>query len=69
MVVDQNRPPLKTALTGNLDVTVEVFPRANHLFQTATTGSPSEYGLLEQNCVDGFVDTISGWILARFGGG
>ena len=67
VVVDQNRPPLETALAGNPDVTVEVFPRANHLFQAAITGSPSEYGLLEQNFVVGFLDTISDWILGRFG--
>ncbi len=68
VVVDQNRPPLETALAANPDVTVEVFPRANHLFQAATTGSPSEYGLLEQHFVDGFLDRISNWILVRFGG-
>lgn len=67
VVVHQNRPPLETALAGNPDVTVEVFPRANHLFQTATTGSPSEYGVLEHNFVDGLLNAISEWILARFG--
>ncbi|MCY3699968.1 MAG: alpha/beta fold hydrolase [Gemmatimonadetes bacterium] len=64
---DQNRPPLEEALAGNPDVTVEVLPRANHLFQAATTGSPAEYALLEKRFVDGFLDTISDWILARFG--
>ena len=68
VVVHQNRPPLEAALAGNPDVTVEVFPRANHLFQAATTGSPSEYGVLEHNFVEGFLDTISDWILARLGG-
>lgn len=67
VVVDQNRPPLEEALAGNPDVTVEVLPRANHLFQAATTGSPAEYATLEHDFVDGFLDTISDWILARFG--
>ena len=67
VVVDQNRGPLEEALAGNPDVTVEVLPRANHLFQAATTGSPAEYALLEKRFVDGFLETISDWILARFG--
>ena len=68
VIVDQNRGPLEEALAGNPDVTVEVLPRANHLFQAATTGSPAEYALLEKRFVDGFLATISDWILARFGG-
>lgn len=67
VVVDQNRPPLEEALAGNPDVTVEVIPQANHLFQAATTGSPAEYALLEHDFIEGFLDTVSDWILARFG--
>ena len=67
VLVDQNRPPLDEALSDNPDVTVEVLPRANHLFQAATTGSPAEYAMLEQDFVGGFLETISDWILARFG--
>lgn len=67
VLVDQNRPPLEAALAGNPDATVEVLPSANHLFQAATTGSPAEYSTLERDFVDGFLDTISDWILARFG--
>lgn len=67
VLVDQNRPPLEKALAGNPDVTVQVLPRANHLFQAATTGSPAEYALLEKRFVAGFLETISDWILARFG--
>ena len=67
VVPDQNRGPLEEALAGNPDVTVEVLPRANHLFQAATTGSPAEYAMLGHTFVDGFLDAISDWILARFG--
>ena len=66
VLADQNRPPLEAALSDNADVTVDVLPRANHLFQAATTGSPAEYGLLEHAFVDGFADTIADWILTRF---
>jgi len=64
----QNRAGMLAALqrAGNGDVTVVVFPRANHLFQQATTGSPTEYAKLPPVFVPRFLDTISGWILARF---
>jgi len=65
--VKQNRKPMEDALkkAGNKDVTVKVFPDANHLFQKAITGSPSEYGSLPKEFVDGFLDTITGWVLQR----
>ncbi|WP_420449083.1 alpha/beta hydrolase [Candidatus Palauibacter sp.] len=64
---EQNRGPMEEGLAGNPDATIQVLPRANHLFQAATTGSPAEYAMLEQDFVDGFLDTVSDWILARFG--
>ena len=33
---------------GNPDVTAEVLPGLNHLFQTAVTGSPAEYAGIEE---------------------
>ena len=63
----QNRGPMEEALAANPDATVVVVPRANHLFQAATTGSPAEYALLEKAFADGFLDTISEWILERYG--
>src|SRR5437588_3277390 len=33
---------------GNKDYTVKLLPRLNHLFQTCTTGAPSEYGKIEE---------------------
>jgi len=65
---EQNRGPMAEALSGNPDVTIEVIPGANHLFQAAKTGSPSEYATLEKAFVDGFLDRISDWILSRMGG-
>jgi hypothetical protein len=52
----------------NGDVTVAAFPRANHLFQEATTGSITEYAKLAPAFVPGFLDTVSNWIRARFHG-
>jgi hypothetical protein len=53
------------AKSGNKDITFKIFPKANHLFQTATNGSPQEYGKLPKEFVDGFLEYISGWILNR----
>jgi len=60
-------PPLKAALEkgGNKDITVRVIPGANHLFQQATTGHPSEYGALKKEFVPGFLDTLSTWVVER----
>ena len=65
----QNRAGMLAALerAGNGDVTVAVFPRANHLFQQATTGSVTEYTSLSPAFVPRFLETISAWILARGG--
>jgi Dipeptidyl aminopeptidases/acylaminoacyl-peptidases len=63
----QNMPAMEKAFRkgGNRDVTFKVFPEANHLFQKAVTGSPSEYASLEKAFVPGFLDTISSWILEK----
>ena len=65
--VDQNGPALKAALekAKNPDVTVKVFPDANHLFQKATTGSVQEYATLPADFVPGFLDTVVDWLDAR----
>jgi pimeloyl-ACP methyl ester carboxylesterase len=62
-----NREPLTRALErgGNDAVTIRVFPRANHLFLTAETGSPNEYPTMEKEFVPGFLEEMTDWILAR----
>lgn len=61
----QNEEPMKNALNkgGNRDFTQVLIPSANHLFQTATTGSPEEYGKLPKEFAPGFLDTMTNWIL------
>lgn len=63
----QNRGGMLRALErgGNGDVTVVVFPRANHLYQQATTGSLTEYAALPPEFVPGFLETITTWIRRR----
>jgi hypothetical protein len=64
---EENRAAIEKALErgGNKDVTIKVFPDANHLYQAAKTGSPAEYAMLKPEFTPGFLDTISEWILAH----
>jgi pimeloyl-ACP methyl ester carboxylesterase len=50
---------------GNEDVTVEIIPNANHLFQAAESGGVDEYSTLAPEFVPGFLDLISEWLLER----
>lgn len=50
---------------GHDDLTIHVFPRANHDFWAATTGLWDEYHLLDQEYVPGFLDAIVEWVHAR----
>jgi uncharacterized protein len=63
-----NRDAVMSALDkgGNKDHTAKVLADANHLFQTANTGNPSEYTQLKPEFTAGFLDTIAGWIQQRF---
>ena len=65
VLADLNRKAMESALKKgrNKDYTIKIFPKANHLFLTAVTGSPSEYSKLKKEFVPGFLDTMSDWIL------
>ncbi len=66
---DQNLPDIERALreAKNPDVTIRRMPGLNHLFQTATTGSPTEYASIEETLSPAVLDVITHWILERFG--
>jgi pimeloyl-ACP methyl ester carboxylesterase len=50
---------------GNHDVTTQVLPSLNHLFQTAPTGSPREYGTIEETFAPAALQLIGDWLLAH----
>ena len=52
---------------GNHDVEMVAVPGANHLFQTASTGSVNEYASIEETMSPAVLDRIAGWIVKRFG--
>jgi len=50
---------------GNTDVTAEVLPGLNHLFQTAETGSPTEYAGIEETMSPAALEMIGDWVAQR----
>lgn len=61
---DQNLPPIRKALqeAGNKHFEIDELPGLNHLFQTAKTGSPSEYAQIEETMSPVALEKISTWI-------
>lgn len=57
-----NRAAFDQATSANKNVTVRTLPRANHLFQTGTTGLPSEYGRLAKEFTPGFLGDVASWV-------
>ncbi len=47
---------------GNDNFRIVELPGLNHLFQTSKTGSPSEYGMLEETFNENAMQVIAGWI-------
>ncbi|MBF9221824.1 alpha/beta fold hydrolase [Hymenobacter ruricola] len=47
---------------GNRDVTAKELPGLNHLFQTANTGGPDEYGTIEETFSPAALRLIGDWI-------
>ncbi len=65
----ENLPRIEKTLkdAGNKDATVIEFPGLNHLFQTCKTGSPSEYGTIEETFSPTALEAVTSWIRKRTG--
>ena len=50
---------------GNKKVTIKAYDNLNHLFQTAETGLPSEYGAISETFNDGVLKDIANWLLGH----
>ncbi len=61
----ENLVAIENALkkAGNKNYKVIEIPKLNHLFQTAETGSPTEYSKIEETIAPIALSTISDWIL------
>lgn len=47
---------------SNVQLQSIIIPEANHLFQEAETGMPTEYGILEREFTEGFIIAITSWL-------
>lgn len=65
MAPKENLAQIQKALQqgGNKDFQTKELPGLNHLFQHALTGSPTEYGGIEETFAPEALNTISDWIL------
>ncbi len=66
---EQNVPALEKALqvAQNPDVTIIKMPGLNHLMQTARTGSPAEYAMIEETFDPDALEAIGDWLHVRAG--
>ena len=62
-----NLPAIRKALEegGNKHFEVDELSGLNHLFQTAKTGAPAEYGEIEETISPVALEKISSWILKQ----
>lgn len=67
VVAGQNLPAIEAALKngGNAFVTVRELPKLNHLFQTATTGLPAEYPVIEETLAPEVLQIVGDWIVRQ----
>ncbi|MBO0858691.1 MAG: alpha/beta hydrolase [Chloracidobacterium sp.] len=68
--VTENQREIESALkaAGNKDVTIMRLPRLNHLFQECETGSPSEYGKIEETFAPSALKIVGDWIVKHTAG-
>lgn len=65
---DEDLGPIRAALKADPDATIVELPRLNHLFQTARTGMPTEYGDIEETMTPVALKTIVDWVAAQGAG-
>jgi pimeloyl-ACP methyl ester carboxylesterase len=63
---EANLAAIRTATTGNPDVTLVELPGLNHLFQTAGTGGIGEYATIEETFSPVALELMVRWITERF---
>ena len=61
----QNLGGFRKLLANNKDATFIELPGLNHPFQTATTGSITEYGDLDETLAPAALNAVSDWLVAR----
>lgn len=66
---DANEPALRERFKGSRAklLTVLRWPGLNHLFQSATSGLPGEYGLIEETLSPAMLDSLTAWLQSTLG--
>lgn len=66
VIAGQNIPGIVAALKkgGNTQLTTQIFPGLNHLFQSADTGQASEYVQIEETVNPAVLEYVTNWILS-----
>ena len=61
---EANDAAIKKALddAGHSNYSAQILPELNHLFQTSATGSPTEYGLIEETFAPAALEIMANWI-------
>lgn len=63
VILDSNRSASERLKEENsLQFEIKTVAGANHLFQNSTTGLPSEYGMLEREFAEGYIEVIVQWL-------
>jgi uncharacterized protein len=65
----ENLALVREALKDNQAATILELPNLNHLFQAAKTGSPVEYGQIEETISPEALNVIADWLAARLTSG
>jgi pimeloyl-ACP methyl ester carboxylesterase len=59
---DVNLPAVRQVLSHDKDVTVVELPGLNHMFQHSATGSPQEWGTIDETLAPEVLSMISEWV-------
>ena len=64
-----NQEAIRAALerAGNARSSVEVLPRLNHFLQTCETGSPTEYGRIDETIAPAALTRVREWVIQQTG--
>src|SRR5579859_8013951 len=69
VIASENLPLIQQALgeAGNKDVTVKELPDLNHLFQHSESGTPAEYGAIEETISPEVLQLVGDWVMKHSG--
>jgi pimeloyl-ACP methyl ester carboxylesterase len=59
---ESNLSAIKKLSTLNSKLSTKLYPSLNHLFQHATTGAPTEYGIIEETISEEVLSDIVTWL-------